>query len=576
MTTTPPRRAQCYCYPDGATVDPYSAGVSCRSSAEISNLVLGAEKTQLLILDKDDVTAGTRLFFPNIGDVQLSWELAVTANTEHLRWILSPTTGMLAAGDTQQVVLLLNLTSLQARAAEYRTEVTLNTSSPTPTPNPISSTTAVVIRTVISASPDAARSNVTINNISSIAASSIVQFAVVPIDTTGLTILDAAQIAYSAKLTAMTTGETLVCSVSYDAMSDVHHGECDAPALVAGSFSIRVLDVSGSLVGGQMHHFQIATCPATYFLDDEDSMCKCEAGHFDKGVACESCPEGTIAANTGAVQCDACPTHKTSDPTHTRCGCVPEYYHEDGTDECLLCPEEVVCDSWDSAVAGWKLLAGNWRSNENSRDVRACRLGVTSCPGDNDPMVCPNQTTEPYCACEYTGPLCAGCARNHFPGFRGVSCEACGESKSHSPTIILACTVFGLALLLAGVAYTQKKWIINSEGYRTMLYLRRVGRVKTRVVFFAAQVLSEFALISQKTAGGGGGYPEVRINSFLCVLLGSTTKQVIAVSVSPDRVGLSSLRRHLRVCSVRRIWTSLHSYLLGVSCPILTSIPSSS
>jgi hypothetical protein len=104
----------------------------------MSSLVVGAEVTQLLSLKKDDGNATTSLFFPNTGDVLIVWDLAVTKNPEGLNWTASSTSGTLETGEMQEAVLSLDLTGMQARKLEYSTELTLNTSSPTLTPDTIS------------------------------------------------------------------------------------------------------------------------------------------------------------------------------------------------------------------------------------------------------------------------------------------------------------------------------------------------------------------------------------------------------------------------------------------------------
>ena len=455
-------------------------------------LLLGSEKTQRLTLYKDAIGV-TNLFFSNTGDVPLAWNLAVTANSESLLWVLSSTSGTLSSGIMQQVAISLDLTALQARAKEYRTELTLNTSSPTPTPVPISATTGVVISTVVSASPDAMRSNVTIKNVSTIAASSAVEFAVLPVDSTGLAILDASQIAYTAQLRAPES-TVIACSVAYDAASDSHRGTCTPPSLIAGEFAIDVLDAVGSLVGNQSHAFYISACPETYFLDPEDSVCKCVAGSFDHGSYCDLCPGGTIAEMAGKDTCTECPIRRTSGPDRTRCECEEGYFLEN--EECVLCPDKVTC-AWNSTVADWVLDPGVWRLNPVSKDLRDCRFGDASCPGvtaSDDGCTARGFGGWPHCGCGYAGPTCAVCAPNYFLSWAGNSCQECGSSDSHTPSIVLGCVLVVVGGLAAAVVRTIKakesfSWVAPLKA------LSRLGRTKASILFYVCQVRLEHLVL---------------------------------------------------------------------------------
>lgn len=221
---------RCYCYADGVQTDPNLA--ACSSSGEISSLVLGSEKTQLLLLSKDDGNATTRLFFPNTGDVFILWGLVVSKNAEGLYWTFSSTNGTIEAGDMQEIVLSLDMSGLQPRAAQYSTELTLNTSSPTPTPFPISSTTTVVVHTVISAMASTASSFTNVTNVAQLAAGESVAFTVTPVDATGIVILDPTEFAYFATLTHPASNTNVTCRVGYDSVSNKQEGACDIPDLV--------------------------------------------------------------------------------------------------------------------------------------------------------------------------------------------------------------------------------------------------------------------------------------------------------------------------------------------------------
>ena len=83
------------------------------------------------------------------------------------------------------------------------------------------------------------------------------------------------------------------------------------------------------------------------------------------------------------------------------------------------------------------------------------------------------------------------------------------NTHGHAPTIAMGLSLFVLAATGVGIALTKRKRIVNSARYLTARYFYRLGRVKMRVIFFAAQTLSEFSLISTNTAdSGGSGFPE--------------------------------------------------------------------
>ena len=391
----------CYCFPDTAKTDPDLG--ACESSGEMSSLVLGAEGTQLLLLKKDNGNATTSLFFPNTGDVFISWGLAVTENAERLNWTASLTDGELEAGGVQKIMLALDMSNLQARKTEYSTELTLNVSSPIPTPSPISSSTTVVVRALLSALANAAASfaNIT-TNLAQLAAGDSVDFIVTPVDATGMTILDPTDFAYFGMLTHVVSNTSVMCRVGYDSVSNMQEGGCDIPSAVCtfdvgstecdmlppvGAFTLEVTDAQGAVVGSTHSSFTVAHCPATF-------------------------------------------------------------YESDG--KCALCPRHVECAA-GSSISDWKLDAGYYRTDDESDDVRECRFGTRSCPGAGlNNRALSNSSLGPYCAPEFIGPLCSQCAAEHFLSWEGSGdCHKCAAGKSHSPTIGLVIGVIILCGLFA-------------------------------------------------------------------------------------------------------------------------------
>ena len=444
-----------------------------------------------MLVDKAISSESTSLVFSNEGDVPLVWNFSVVANVEGVIWAFSGTHGELAAGSSTEILLTIHPSSLQARATPFVTYFSLNSSSPTPTPEPLVRAITTVAHVFVSAKPDARRSNVTLNDVTAVIASSVVEFAVFLVDSTGLVILDASQFAYTAMLNVSATRTTIACVVSYDASSDTHRGACNPPDLVAGDLTLEVFDVSGALVGGQAHGFSITDCPATYFLDYADSTCKCATGSYDKGSECAECPEGTVATVAGAVDCDACPARETSDATRARCDCEADYYRTDDN-ECTLCPLSQVDCAWGSTVANWTLKPGVWRSGDTSTDLRTCHFGVMSCPGEtsgDDNCTARGFSDWPYCGCGYVGPTCAVCAPEHFVDWSGDACVKCGASDGHTPSIVFGSALVFLLAVVGAVAYLKRALITNLSCVSRAQELYAIAENKGNLLFFMSQVL---------------------------------------------------------------------------------------
>ena len=138
--------------------------------------------------------------------------------------------------------------------------------------------------------------------------------------------------------------------------------------------------------------------------------------------------------------------------------------------QCIVCPKQVKTCEEGSTVSDWKLQAGYWRTDDESRDVRKCRF-TTSCPGDgknqealaNSPSQ--RRTTSsnatglnPYCAPNHVGPLCSACAANFFLSWAGDGeCHPCATGESHAPTISLGGGVLIFVVLCLACVYKTHK-----------------------------------------------------------------------------------------------------------------------
>ena len=436
----------CYCYADGVQTDPNLG--ACSSSGEMSSLVLGSEKTQLLLLSKDDGNATTSLFFPNTGDVFIVWGLAVTKNPEGLNWTTFLTNGTLEAGEMQEIALSLDMSGIQARSAEYSTELTLNVSSPTPTPFPISSITTVVVRTIVTALASAAASFVVISDPARLAAGDLVTFTVTPVDGTGRVILDPTDFAYFGTLKHSISNTGVSCRVGYDLASNLQKGTCNIPRTVCsfddagsdqcamsppvGEFTLKVNDLKGIAVGKTLYSFTVASCPAAY-------------------------------------------------------------YQRDG--KCAQCPPHVTCGA-DSLISDWQLDEGYWRAGDEHTEILACRFGARSCPGTSL-----NQATgrEQYCGPGFVGPLCSQCAADYFLSWAGEGdCHRCTASKSHLPTIGLAFCVLILCAVFARKLYKCRKRPTDASFAETNAPPTMFARLES--LFLLAKVkIFTLLLVSQAT-----------------------------------------------------------------------------
>ena len=152
------------------------------------------------------------------------------------------------------------------------------------------------------------------------------------------------------------------------------------------------------------------------------------------------CPQGEIAIETERKNtvCQPCPKSE---------------FEKSGS--CKPCPthKKAVCDA-GSTVSSWKLTAGHWRADDESEDIRRCRFGVTSCPGDGQNQAfslsrrrATSSMLNPYCSEHHVGPLCSACAAGFFLSWAGDGkCNQCAKGKSHAPTFGLLGIVFVFVL----------------------------------------------------------------------------------------------------------------------------------
>ena len=271
------------------------------------------------------------------------------------------------------------------------------------------------------------------------------------VDGTGMVILDAVDVAYSAALVHSASSASVACSALYDTSSKRHKGVCNLQGLEAGGFELKV-QLGSDLIGGGTYHITVDGCTDTFELSDDGLSCTCPAGRYELGNVCAECADGTHkpAPGTERADCIACVAPQTSNAARTACdACISGYYRKGVS--CAPCPNGKQCTTTSDRGA-LTLAPGYWRGFGESTKVLACRFEITSCPGDKNAatsVVAP----DPYCAPGFVGPLCSECETSYFLTWAGPEpeCRLCGETREWFPTIITGAVLVSCIGLVAGV-----------------------------------------------------------------------------------------------------------------------------
>ena len=221
-------------------------------------------------------------------------------------------------------------------------------------------------------------------------------------------------------------------------------------------------------------------------------------------ITCMPGYELDLTSTTGS--CKKCGGFSTSSAGSITCDlCIENYFFLEG--RCEPCGRGTTCPAGTS-LATMQINPGYWRSGLASHDVRHCGLGSLACPGlsNSSTFACvEHPAKEKYCACGFRGPLCSRCDARHYAVWTGDGgCEKCGRGRSHIPTIILGIFVFACVLVVAATRMDEEQQSCFKGKRIKELY--RVGGVKLGILFFSAQIISEFATISLDT--GTVTYPE--------------------------------------------------------------------
>ena len=315
----------------------------------------------------------------NPGSETLGWELT-TRGIDGLT--VTPSAGTLAAQGLEVLTVSFSSSQTQARGDAYLGNITLSAVSGTCKCR--EQQVSVAVSLGVTATPSAALSKVTLLNPGKIATSGSVQFLIDAIDSTGLALLDAADVAYFAVLThprssrrRLEETKTTTCSVSYTATTQQHIGTCDLPDLITGTFTVNVTDIQSESVG-------VLSVPVS----------RCEAGSY-----------------------------------------------ADDEGECKACSKRLDCSATGVALANLKIKPGSYRWSADSEVVRDCRMGARACPGGNG-------TGAALCARGYSGPLCGVCSKDFIlSGSKCIECASGRAVASLTTPLLVVSAVIAVGVL---------------------------------------------------------------------------------------------------------------------------------
>ena len=182
--------------------------------------------------------------------------------------------------------------------------------------------------------------------------------------------------------------------------------------------------------------------------------------------------------------------------------CKEGYYEQSGA--CFECKRGMmICKTAAITITQVMIEAGFWRADEESDDIRPCRYGVVSCPGDGKNQASANLPStrrmtssgatklNPYCAPNYLGPLCSVCADGFFTSWAGDGkCYECATGTSHLPTVLLAS---GVLVFVAVCAVCAFKKVHRNPGLST-----RTASIQESTPSLFATALHVYALAKFK------------------------------------------------------------------------------
>ncbi len=278
----------CICLIDGVE---QQMPIGCMESAQIVMAVPSSLELRLLATKPDNLMQ--EMVLSNPGFEPLEWELVV-ADIPDLNVTL--TQGVIPAQDLVILPVHYASAATQARSAPYLGSITIRAVSGVCVCREQELT--IDVHLTVSSDASATDSSVSILNAASVTAGDIaaentasgtLNFEVNPVDSTGMAILNAGDIAYAATIEHPDGTAETICSVTYEATFSKHLGSCKLPLLVTGQFQLSVTDNAGLSVGSLP--VTVTRCPVGAFLNSKGECQKC-SGAFENPNALDCLTEG--------------------------------------------------------------------------------------------------------------------------------------------------------------------------------------------------------------------------------------------------------------------------------------------
>ena len=236
-----------------------------------------------------------------------------------------------------------------------------------------------------------------------------------------------------------------------------------------------------------------------------------------------TCPNGAIPSGTAQGNTVCKPCAEGMYEKAGSCSAAPrDILCEKGSTVswCESCPNGVTCKE-GSMVSDWELKAGHWRTDDESDDVRKCRFGATSCPGDDENQASMNSPSQqrratssgattgpnPHCSPNHVAPLCSACAPDFFLSWTGDGkCHQCTTKESHAPTIGLMSGVFVFVLSCLTCAYKKslgkahRTTIVTPKPENSLLLKAKQVYILAKFKAFTLLLTSQVRLRSQPSS----------------------------------------------------------------------------
>ena len=200
----------------------------------------------------------------------------------------------------------------------------------------------------------------------------------------------------------------------------------------------------------------------------EDVFMKCDCNYsgseitcpkgiyFKDKCLCTPCPRNTYKDIAGPETfCKACPRSSTSPPGSASCTCKAGYYWSlgrcyqcahgsvsvEGSDECLICPQDSIEVNQRTACKCSQGKGWNWEEN-NKGECKPCLPGTYIAGDMTSCQACPRHTTSDvgsdHCICPagmfWNNTQCQNCKRGSVSQRGALKCQICPLKSSKNGT----------------------------------------------------------------------------------------------------------------------------------------------